>query len=163
MNKFKLSIFILLIFFVGCSNQNGQVSNGEFSIGNVSSSELEQGKEYFIVMPFEWSGKQPVKIKSINIMENDTPITSEAGIAYKFYVGDQSKKTGVYMREDIGEKEPIDGFKIKDSNTLILELSLSSVQSNPNRALSIKYIENGEEKEQTLQSSLLSNLKASEQ
>ncbi|MFB1049396.1 glycosyltransferase [Paraliobacillus sp. JSM ZJ581] len=72
-----------------------------------------------------------------------------------------TKETGVYKRKDFGEKETINGFTVGNANTLILELSLLDVESNNNRAMRIKYIQNGEKKEQILKSSLLENLNTS--
>ncbi|WP_182199314.1 hypothetical protein [Paraliobacillus salinarum] len=167
MIKHKLFVFVLFLFLVGCSNQDEVSSNGEFSVPDVSvdqlkpSSELDQGLRYFIVMPFEWSGSEPVEIQSIDIVENSEPVTENSGIAYTFYGNDSEKKTGVYKREDIGEKQNIKGFTVDDENTLILELSLLDVESNDNRAMRIEYIQNGEQKEQILKSSLLENLNTS--
>ncbi|CQR47524.1 hypothetical protein BN1058_01847 [Paraliobacillus sp. PM-2] len=167
MTKHKLFVFVLFLFLAGCSNQDEVLSNGEFLIENVSvdqlipSSKLEPGVRYFIVMPFKWSGSQPAEIQSIDIIENGKRITENSGIAYTFYIGDPMKKTGVYKRKDIGEKKSIKGFTINDANTLILELSLLNIESNDNRSIHIKYLQNGEKKEQILQSSLLENLSTS--
>ncbi|WP_079707806.1 hypothetical protein [Paraliobacillus ryukyuensis] len=143
------------VLVIGCSNQE---NTGEFSIADISTGEKQAGQKYFMVMPFEWSGEGVAEIQSIDIVKDGKLITSDAGISYTFYGGNPAKKTGVYGRSDIGEKEPINGFIIEEASTLILEISLQNVHPNEDRALHVIYLNNGKEKEQVLHSSLIEGL-----
>ena len=154
---------IALSIISACSNSEGatnseKTESGDFTVENISTSSLASGEKYFFVIPFEWSGKEPAEINSIELLDNNEPITPESGISYTFYGGNSDKKTGVYQRETIGEKEEIKGFEIKDKATLILETTLTNVDTNENRKIKINYQINGQEKEQIITSSTFKNL-----
>lgn len=155
--KKVLFVFVSVTFLlISCSDSTN--SQGEFSIENVSLNTFESGEKYFLVIPFEWSGKDAAKINSVNIIENEEPVNESSGISYTFYGGDPNKQTGVYKREEIGEVENITEYEVTKNGTLILEVSLVDVKEDKNRKININYTVNGEQFEQNISSSTVTSL-----
>jgi hypothetical protein len=148
-----LSVACLLI---SCSDSTN--SQGTFSVGNISLNTFQSGEKYFLVIPFEWSGEDAAQLNSVEIIENEEPVTESSGITYTFYGGDPVKQTGVYRREDIGEVENISNYEVTKQGTLILEVALVDVKENKNRKLNITYMVNGKKFEQKVSTSTVTSL-----
>lgn len=147
-----LSICVL-IMLSACST-----SDGEFSVGNMSTADFIPGEKYAVVVPIEWSGSQAAVIDSITIERHGEEIRDIEGISYTFYAGSPQKSIGVYPGETVGEKQAIQGYEIEDKGTLILEVVLSNVQENRDREMKIQYTVNGKSKEQTIATSTVAGL-----
>ncbi|PBB06309.1 hypothetical protein [Salimicrobium humidisoli] len=159
MKKVLFAFAVLLPLCIVSACSESEISNnGEFSIENISASSLSSGEKYFFVVPIKWSGNETAKIVSVEMINGEEPVHSDDGINYKFYGGKPDKKTGVYERDSIGEKEEIEGFEINDKASLILETSLNNVEMNKNRKIQITYDVNGQERDQIISSSTFENL-----
>lgn len=153
-----LAIVISIGILSGCSDEDSQ-SKGEFTVDNISSSEdFISGKTYFFVIPIQWSGDQTAVIESVKIQEDNTKIISGESITYEFFGGEPSKKSGVYQREDIGDKQDIEGYEIEDKGTLILEVNLMDAKKNTDRNMKVNYSVDGDEKEQMISTSTVEQL-----
>jgi hypothetical protein len=139
----------MLVVLSGCLNKESK-SDGEFTVGNISTNDFISGETYFLVMPIEWSGSNTAVIDSVTIEIDDTEIQDTQGISYEFFVGDPNKQHGVYARDDIGEMQNIQGYEIKDKGTLILKVVLSKVNKNDDRHIKINYSVDGDKKEQII-------------
>ena len=160
----KASLFTALILLLaGCSGAGGNHSN-TFKWGDLSISEFENQENYFIVAPFEWMGKEPAVIESVELVaQGEAPIDTEDGrVQYTFYGADPSKGIGVYAREDLGDLDEIRGFEVEGESRLVLEISLEHVQPDPNRRMKIKYTVDGKEHEQILESPMIEQLRTEE-
>ncbi|AKG04015.1 hypothetical protein AAV35_003890 [Salimicrobium jeotgali] len=162
---FAFVVLLTLCIVSACSESESSTKkneiskNGEFSIENISASSLSSGEKYFFVIPIKWSGNKTAKIASVEMINREESVHSDDGINYNFYGGKADKKTGVYERDDIGEKEEIEGFEIDDKASLILETSLKNhVETNKNRKIQITYDVNGQERDQIISSSTFENL-----
>lgn len=162
MKKFG-TLFILVILLVGCSNLGGK-SSGEFTVGNISTSEFEDNEKYFLVIPLEWDGEDSAKIEAVELIKEDEELVNVDNdrINYVFYGADVNTKTGVYQRGELGATEEIDGFEVEGESRLVLEITLMDVLSDSNRRIKIKYMVGGEEKEQVIESSMIESLRTKE-
>ncbi|WP_117149146.1 MULTISPECIES: hypothetical protein [Paraliobacillus] len=86
-------------------------------------------------------------------------ISDEEGINATFYIGDSSKKTGIYRRDEIGKKRKVNGYYLTEAQTLIIETELVNVEENSAKSLKFIYETNGEEYEKVVDWSTLSTLK----
>lgn len=150
-----LCIGFIMFFISACGNE------GEFAVENISASPLRAGESYYIVLPLRWTGSEKAIMKSVELLEDGSPITSESGIIYTFYAGDKDKKTGVYRREEIGSVEKVEGFEIGDEGTLVMETIMTDVKPNEKQKLRIHYTVNGQEREQIVSSGTVENLETS--
>ncbi|NGZ77261.1 hypothetical protein [Saccharibacillus alkalitolerans] len=158
------SLFVILIFLLaGCSRAGGEYAN-EFKLGNMSTSTFENDKNYFIVTTFEWMGKNPATIESMELVKKDgTPITVESDrIRYAFHGADPKKAVGVYQRENLGNLEEIQGFEVEGESRLVLEVSLNHVQPASDRRIKITYTSGGKKREQLLESTTIEQLTTEE-
>ncbi|WP_226036818.1 lipoprotein [Aquibacillus saliphilus] len=159
----KKYLFILLIIPLLAGCQNEVRDNAEFNLGNISLSAFENNTKYFVVTPFEWEGEDGTTLKSIHIVNSQGEnLSAEKGISATFYIGDSFKKTGVYVREDIGDKEKVNGYKLTEEQTLIMETSLASVKDDSAKNLKFIYETNGEEYEKVVEWNTLSTLRTND-
>ncbi|WP_117161140.1 hypothetical protein [Paraliobacillus sp. X-1268] len=78
-----------------------------------------------------WEGEDGTTLKSIQIVNSQGEnISAEKGINASFYIGDRYKKTGVYSRDEIGEKEKVEDYNLNEEQTLIMETRLVSAEEN---------------------------------
>lgn len=153
-----LFFLIIVLLLTGC--QNVVKDNAEFNLGNTSLSTFENSTKYFIVTPFEWEGEDGTSLKSIHILNSQGEnISPEKGINATFYIGDSSKKTGVYSRDKIGDKEGVKGYNLTEEQTLIMETRLISVEENSANSLKFIYETNGKDYEKIVEWNTLSSLK----
>lgn len=159
----KLVLLLLFLFLFGCSDTDKKISN-EFKIGNISTQNFQNDTKYFLVLPFEWNGKNAANIESIELIkEDDQPLQADADrIFYTFYGADSSKATGVYQREEIGDVEDINGFEVEGESRVVLEVSLKDVKPDSDRRMKIKYSIEGKEKEQMIKSPMIEQLRTEE-
>lgn len=145
MKKLCLSMFFILVFMVGCSQQE---KTGDFRFGNFGF-DFENGKTYYLVVPIEWTGKSAVTLKSIELIKRDGEPTSidEDGINYEFFGADSLKKSGIYEESDIGDLKSIKNFKFKGKSKIVLKLSIKDIHKDNELRVKIRYFYNGEEKE----------------
>ncbi|OWA35480.1 hypothetical protein B9G55_12635 [Saccharibacillus sp. O16] len=161
--KIKALFFILFLLLVGCSRAGEEHSN-KFKLGNLDTSVFSNQKNYFIVTPFEWVGKKPVTIESVELVtKDDMSINAEqAPIRYTFYGADPKKGVGIYQRDDLGDLEDIQGFELKGEGRLVLKVSMNEVRPDPNRRIKIKYIIGQKKHEQLLESNMIEQLRTEE-
>lgn len=155
-------LFCLILLLAACSNDDTSVGNSKgFKVGNISTSEFKDNEKYFLVIPLEWNGDNPVTIESVELIKENEKIVNldNDRINYVFYGADANKKTGLYKREEIGDIEEIKGFKVDGKSTLVLEITLNNIIKDSNRGMKIKYTINGEEKEQLIESPMIQNLR----
>lgn len=134
--------------------------NAEFNLGNITLSEFENNTKYFIVTAFEWEGEDGTKLKSIQIVNSQGEnISAEKGISASFYIGEKNKKNGIYRRNEIGDTEKVDGYKLAEEQTLIMETILVNVEENSTKNLKFIYEINGEEYEKVVKWNALSTLR----
>lgn len=152
-------IFTLMFLLVGCSNTSEK--GEEFKLGNISTTEFKDNEKYFLVIPLEWNGDNPVTIESVELIKENEKIVNldNDRINYVFYGADANKKIGVYQREEIGDIEEINGFEVDGKSTLVLEITLNNIIKDSNRGMKIKYLVGEEEKEQIIESTTIENLR----
>lgn len=96
----KLFFLILLILSLLTGYQNEVRSKAEFQLENISLNAFENNTNYVIVTPFEWEGDNGTALKAIHIVNSQgEKLSTEKEINAVFYIGDSSKKTGVYKRD----------------------------------------------------------------
>ncbi|MEW4305740.1 hypothetical protein [Rossellomorea marisflavi] len=150
-----LCIGFIMFFISACG------SEGEFAVENLSTSPLRAGESYYIALPLSWTGSEKAIMKSVELLEDGSPITSESGITYAFYAGGKEKKTGVCQREEIGSVEKVEGVEIGDEGTLVMETIMTDVKPNEKRKLRFHYTVIGQEREQIVSSGTVENLETS--
>ncbi|WP_443258382.1 lipoprotein [Virgibacillus sp. L01] len=156
----KKFLFVLLIALLLAGCQNEVRDNAEFNLGNISLSAFENNTQYFIVTPFEWEGEDGTTLKSIHIVNSQgEKLSAEKGISATFYIGDSLKKTGVYRRDEIGDKDKVKGYNLTEEQTLIMETRLVNVKENSVKNLKFIYEINGEEYEKVVEWDTLSTLR----
>lgn len=159
----KKFLFVLLIALLLAGCQNEVRDNAEFNLGNISLSAFENNTQYFIVTPFEWEGEDGTTLKSIQIVNSQGEnLSAEKGINASFYIGDKYKQTGVYRRDEIGDKEKVKGYNLTEEQTLIMETRVVSVEENSAKNLEITYETNGEEYEKVVEWNTLSTLRTND-
>lgn len=158
----KIGILFSLIFLLtACSNDDGVENLKGFSIGNITTSEFVDDKTYFLVIPLEWNGDDSVIIETVELIKQDEKAVNVDNdrVNYVFYGADVNKETGVYQREDIGEVEDINGFKVDDKSKLVLKIALTDVVSDSNRKMRVKYTIDEKPKEQIIESTMIQKLR----
>ena len=144
--KFVLVSFMFLVL-AACSDTKESI-DGEFMFGNMYGDSLKAKESYYIVLPFEWTGKEPVEINSVELIkENEDPVTFEKdGIEYKFYGADPLKEVGLYSGDHpIGEVVDIEGFKLQGESRIVAEVRLGDVVEDVTRRAKINFTVNDEE------------------
>lgn len=151
--KKKLFLFLLLLGLLlgGCIKKDEE---GKFVIDEVTTSALEDGKNYYIITAIRWTGNDNVIINDIDLLH------AESNIQYQFYAGESGKKLGVYKRdkEDMGELKDIKDWTIEKEGVLIMSFQLEDVKKNPKRQIKILYTVNDKQQEQIIDSSTIQNL-----
>lgn len=149
MKKLWISLFFILIFAVGCSQQ-GKTTTDSLNLGNFGYN-FHNNKTYFLVVPIEWTGKSSVIIKSLELIKRDNkPITlEEDGINYEVFGADPLKKPGIYADDsDIGDLKSINNLELKGKGKIVLKLALKDVNEDSQRRVKITFNENENEKEE---------------
>ena len=172
MKKTFLCMNLLFVFalIVGCSEQEKGIEaqgetveeetaiDGEFLLGELGADFKEQ--TYHLVVPIEWTGKSPIKIKSIELIKHDEkPVTyEEDGIEYEVFGADPLKRSGMYTEPNIGDVKDIKDLEIDGEGKIVFKLSLKNVKEDSNRRLKIQFNSNGEESEQIVEWKTLESL-----
>ncbi|KGR75268.1 hypothetical protein CD33_11125 [Ureibacillus sinduriensis BLB-1 = JCM 15800] len=160
---FFLSSLICLLVLVGCSDKEEDVA-GEFLLGNFGFTPNEN-ETYHIVVPIEWTGKEPVNIVSLELIKGEEePITlEEDGISYEFFGADPLKTTGIYGDSDIGDLTNLKNLVIDGEGKLVLKLKTSKVQADNERRVKIKFSINSKEIEKIVKWKTLEQLTTKQQ
>ncbi|GEM_PF-3224040 len=151
-----LGLWLLLADFSNDTDSGKQTggdvnTSGQFTAGDATAGPFKPATTYYAVLPFAWNSDSPAAVQSIDIVkESQQPLSAADGISYTIYTADADKKTGVYEREDIGKVSPVDGFTMTDERTLVIRFSLTQAVPDKSRALRIRYMEDGADKEQLL-------------
>lgn len=150
MKKTCICLIFVLVFLVGCSQQE-KTTTDKFLLGNFGLN-FENNKTYYLVVPFEWTGKSSVTLKSIELIKrNEEPITYEGdGINYKFFGADPLKESGIFTNSDIGDLKSINNLEIKGKRKIVIKLSMKDVKEDGNRRLKIKFTNNGKDKNEVV-------------
>ncbi|SDJ13471.1 hypothetical protein [Salimicrobium halophilum] len=155
-------LFLMLsgILIAGCqTNEEAMVSIDQLSI---SSEGLADGQNYYIISPFKWKGPEEAELVDISIVDEEgEPVNSSQGISASFYVAADTKQSGVYRRDDIGEKQRVDGYELTEEQTLIMQLKLNNVRENENRRLKVLFTSGDEVHEKLLEWEAVEGLKSS--
>ncbi len=160
---FILSSLLCLLLLVGCSEKEEDVSE-EFLLGNFGFT-FNENETYHIVVPIEWTGKDPVNLKSLELIKgDDEPVTfEEDGLNYEFFGADPLKTTGIYGESDIGELKNLNNLLIDGEGKLVLKLETSKVQADSERRVKIKYSVNNEEREKIVEWKTLEQITTKQQ
>ncbi|WP_181347033.1 hypothetical protein [Thalassobacillus sp. CUG 92003] len=150
-----LFVFLASLLVVGCQSK---AESSEFSLGNIYPSELKNKQHYFLVVPFEWSGKEGTELDSLHILNNNDERTA---MNANFYIGAETKKTGVYRRDKIGEKQDVQGYRLSEHQTLIMELNVNEELNSAER-LKFVYEVDGKQEQKVINWDTLQELKNDE-
>ena len=148
--RVKVMIVAFLIL-VGCQSNP---PDPEFTIGNVYPSQVTPGESYILVNSFEWEGEQETTLQSIS--------ASGASIQPSFYIGEETKKTGIYKREKIGEKTDVEGYTLEEKQTLIMEWTVPESVADKSSKLQLTYEIEGQEYQKEVEWDTLTELLSSE-
>ncbi|SIS45419.1 hypothetical protein [Salimicrobium flavidum] len=148
------------VLIAGCQH----TKEGTFAIDQISISDegLTNGQNYYVVAPLQWDGPARAELTNIGIVnEAGEPINASEGIEASFYVGADTKQTGVFRREEIGEKQQVEGYELTEEQTLIMQVKVTNTTEGENRKLSLTYSSGGEEYEKLLEWEPISDLNSS--
>ena len=148
--RVKVMIVAFLIL-VGCQSNPPEP---EFTLGNIYPSQMTPGESYILVNSFEWEGEQETTLQSIS--------ASGASIQPSFYIGEETKKTGIYQREKIGEKTDVDGYTLEEKQTLIMEWTVPESVADKSSKLQLTYEIEGQEYQKEVEWDTLTELLSSE-
>ncbi|MFJ5790664.1 hypothetical protein ACIP9G_11260 [Lysinibacillus sp. NPDC093197] len=161
--KKLISIFLLLTFLIGCSNQSNE---NLFIATSISTSKFSKNNDYYIVSDLEYLGEKSAIIEKIEIVKADEVIDEYILIDefnYSFFIGDKYSRIGVHKNlERIGgDVIPAENSIINKDNMLKLILKIntkSSITKSNNRYIRIKYIIDKETREEVLDSKTVNQL-----
>ncbi|MBA2174861.1 hypothetical protein H0266_08145 [Halobacillus locisalis] len=149
----RIKVLIMaFLFLVGCQSNPPEP---EFTIGNVYPIQMTPGKSYYLVTSFEWEGEKETTLRSINIVGG-------ASFQPAFYIGEETKKTGIYTREKIGEKTAVEGYTLEEKQTLIMEWTMPESVTDKSSKLQFIYEIDGQEYQKEVEWDTLTELMSSE-
>lgn len=140
MKKVWFALLVVLAL-VGCQQEEEPTS--EFTLGNVYPSQLQTSQTYTFVTSLEWEGEEGTKLQSIQLT-SDEEMPPSLGRA-TFYIGEPTKKTGLYQREEIGEKQKVQGYTMEENQTLIMKISTPEVPTDQMLNVRFTYEVGGEQ------------------
>ncbi len=144
-------MIVAFLFLVGCQSNPPEP---EFTLGNIYPSQMTPGESYILVNSFEWEGEQETTLQSIS--------ASGASFQPSFYIGEETKKTGIYTREKIGEKTDVDGYTLEEKQTLIMEWTVPESVADKSSKLQLTYEIDGQEYQKEIEWDTLTELMSSE-
>ncbi|MCA0970739.1 hypothetical protein LCM20_09075 [Halobacillus litoralis] len=140
MNK-MMTVFILILALIGCQPNTPEP---EFTLGNYYPSQMAPNETYTIVVPFEWEGEEELTLKSMVPVAEGEP-SVDAAFQPAFYIGESTKRTGIYSRQEIGERTEVEGYPVQNEQTLIMQWTAPDDATNQTYNLQITYESGGEE------------------
>ncbi|WP_079478780.1 hypothetical protein [Halobacillus salinus] len=151
--------FVLWSLLVVTACQRGE-SDSEFTLVDMYPLDLQPGQNYIFITTLEWEGTEGTTLQSVDLISEETvpPVLSQS----TFYIGAATKSTGVSNREEIGEKQAIEGYAMEEKQTLIMETKIPETPTDQAIDIRFTYEVDGEEYEQEVEWDTLSELTSSD-